>query len=38
MANQKIRIKLKAYEHSVIDASAARTFPARFRSPPRRKS
>ena len=24
MANQKIRIKLKAYEHSVIDASAAR--------------
>ena len=23
-ANQKIRIKLKAYEHSVIDASAAR--------------
>ena len=24
MANQKIRIKLKAYEHSVIDQSAAR--------------
>ena len=24
MANQKIRIKLKAYEHSIIDASAAR--------------
>ena len=24
MANQKIRIKLKAYEHSVIEASAAR--------------
>ena len=24
MASQKIRIKLKAYEHSVIDASAAR--------------
>lgn len=24
MANQKIRIKLKAYEHSLIDASAAR--------------
>ena len=24
MANQKIRIKLKAYKHSVIDASAAR--------------
>ena len=24
MANQKIRIKLKTYEHSVIDASAAR--------------
>ena len=24
MANQKIRNKLKAYEHSVIDASAAR--------------
>ena len=24
MENQKIRIKLKAYEHSVIDASAAR--------------
>ena len=24
MANQKIRIKLKAYDHSVIDASAAR--------------
>jgi small subunit ribosomal protein S10 len=23
MANQKIRIKLKAYEHSIIDASAA---------------
>jgi len=24
MANQKIRIKLKAYEHSIIDQSAAR--------------
>ena len=24
MANQKIRIKLKGYEHSIIDASAAR--------------
>ena len=24
MANQKIRIKLKAYEHAVIDQSAAR--------------
>ena len=24
MANQKIRIKLKAYEHSLIDQSAAR--------------
>ena len=24
MENQKIRIKLKAYEHSIIDASAAR--------------
>ena len=24
MANQKIRIQLKAYEHSIIDASAAR--------------
>ena len=24
MANQKLRIKLKAYEHSVIDARAAR--------------
>ena len=24
MANQKIRIKLKAYEHSIIDESAAR--------------
>ena len=24
MANQKIRIKLKAYEHSIIDPSAAR--------------
>ena len=24
MDNQKIRIKLKAYEHSIIDASAAR--------------
>ena len=24
MANQKIRIKLKAYEHSLIDESAAR--------------
>ena len=24
MANQKIRIKLKAYEHALIDASAAR--------------
>ena len=24
MANQKIRIKLKSYEHSIIDASAAR--------------
>ena len=24
MANQKIRIKLKAYEHNVIDQSAAR--------------
>ena len=24
MANQKIRIKLKGYEHSIVDASAAR--------------
>ena len=24
MASQKIRIKLKAYEHSIIDQSAAR--------------
>ena len=24
MANQKLRIKLKAYEHSIIDQSAAR--------------
>ena len=48
MANQKIRIKLKAYEHTLIDQSAERivetakrtapAFPARFRSPPRRKS
>ena len=28
MANQKIRIKLKAYEHTVIDQSAARIVEA----------
>lgn len=28
MANQKIRIKLKAYEHSLIDQSAARIVEA----------
>ena len=28
MANQKIRIKLKAYEHSIIDLSAARIVEA----------
>lgn len=28
MANQKIRIKLKAYEHSLIDQSAARIVDA----------
>ena len=32
MANQKIRIKLKAYEHSVIDASAARIVDTATRS------
>ena len=45
MANQKIRIKLKAYEHAIIDQAAARivenakrTGSAPFRSPRRRKS
>lgn len=48
MATQKIRIKLKSYEHTLIDQSAERivetakrTAPAcraRFRSPRRRKS
>ena len=28
MANQKVRIKLKAYEHTVIDQSAARIVDA----------
>ena len=28
MANQKIRIKLKAYEHTIIDQSAARIVEA----------
>ena len=28
MANQKIRIKLKAYEHTIIDESAARIVEA----------
>ena len=48
MATQKIRIKLKSYEHTLIDQSAERIVEtakrtgaacrARFRSPRRRKS
>ena len=48
MATQKIRIKLKSYEHTLIDQSAERisrlpsapapACRARFRSPRRRKS
>ena len=47
MANQKIRIKLKAYEHNLIDRSAERIvetakrtprFRAPFPFPPRRRS
>ena len=48
MATQKIRIKLKSYEHTLIDQSAERIVETakrtgarvsgRFRSPRRRKS
>ena len=48
MASQKIRIKLKAYEHNLIDQSAERIvetakrtgagYPAPSRFPPKRRS